>query len=323
MAASRPNQIKYVGKAEYCYANAATMLLSSVGESIWPSLIEVLTGVGLGAFLAKNTNFLFFNNFAAWPDEGINRAFAILGFVFEEEFVKDRENPPFDKLSRILVKGPVILGPLDLGLLVYNPNHEYLSGTDHFVLAYRMDNEKVYLHDPYGFPNVFLTLDQLKEAWKAENILYRRDYYRFWHQPRRVRHPTENEIYRKAMASFIGLYKRSAQKAAKEGVLVGAEAIRTSGSRIKKGIARPDEILFLTSFALALASRRSLDFAEFFSKLNPDLAELKERQAQLFGESQTLASQEYWKQLNIVFEKLAVIEDGFSKQLLKLAKLAD
>lgn len=39
----------YYGNGAYCYANSASMLLSTIGEEISPSLIEVLTGFSLGA----------------------------------------------------------------------------------------------------------------------------------------------------------------------------------------------------------------------------------------------------------------------------------
>ncbi len=42
--------ISYIGNGDYCYANAAAMLLAANSENIAPSRIEVLGGVGLGAF---------------------------------------------------------------------------------------------------------------------------------------------------------------------------------------------------------------------------------------------------------------------------------
>ena len=41
------------GKAEYCYANCAGMLLASIGEGISPATIEVLTAVGIGAPICR------------------------------------------------------------------------------------------------------------------------------------------------------------------------------------------------------------------------------------------------------------------------------
>jgi len=37
----------YLGKIEYCYSNSTAMLLRSIGERIDPSLIEVMTGMGI------------------------------------------------------------------------------------------------------------------------------------------------------------------------------------------------------------------------------------------------------------------------------------
>ena len=51
--------MKYVGKAEYCFANSAAMLLDSIGETVCPEVIEVGCGIGLSAFLEEETGNLF------------------------------------------------------------------------------------------------------------------------------------------------------------------------------------------------------------------------------------------------------------------------
>lgn len=40
----------YIGNGAYCYANSASMLLSSIGEKIDPGLLETIGGFSLGAF---------------------------------------------------------------------------------------------------------------------------------------------------------------------------------------------------------------------------------------------------------------------------------
>ena len=55
------------------------------------------------------------------------------------------------KLETFLSNGPVVLGPLDMGHLIYNPNHTILYGVDHFVTVYALDSQYLYLHDPAGF----------------------------------------------------------------------------------------------------------------------------------------------------------------------------
>ena len=306
--------IKYIGKAEYCYANSTAMLLASIGEDVYPKRIEVLSGVGLGAFLEQNSNSLFFSNLCAKPDEGISRALTILGFQFEERNSDTPDNPPFEQLKEVLVSGPAVLGPLELGLLAYNPNSKGPIGADHFVLAYAMDDERVYLNDPYGFPQVSLTLEQLKEAWRADTVSHKHGYYRFWFNPKRVKSPTEKEIYDSAVESFKELYKASREKAIRDNRRIGSEAILHEAERIREGKAGVDEIGFLTGFMLPMSASRALDFADFFDAYNPELAELKRKQAPLFGKAQVYAVAKDWENLYETMKELAKIEDLFSSR---------
>lgn len=307
------NKIKYIGKAEYCYSNSTAMLLASIGENISPNKIEVLSGIGLGVFLDEKSHSLFFSNLCAEPDEGISRALNILGFSYDEKNSDNQNNPPFDELKKVLASGPAVLGPLDLGLLVYNPSSTGAIGADHFVLAHAMDDERVYLNDPYGFPQVSLTLGQLKEAWQADKISYKRGYYRFWNNPKRIKTPTEREVYESAMQSFVELYQKSRAKAAKDKRLIGSEAILFEAERIRQKIATPDEIGFLTGFMLPMSASRALDYAEFFDAHNPKLAEIKRAQATLFGKAQVFAVGKDWENFYTTLVELAKIEDSFGK----------
>jgi hypothetical protein len=205
--------VPYIGKAEYCYSNSTAMLLASAGEQVAPSRVEVLTGMGIGAFIAKGSNSLLFDCFE--PDKGISRALTALGFGFDEINSDDPDDDPFGRLEEALKHGPVILGPLDFGLLVYNLHHEGASGSDHYVLAYDMDESKVYLHDPWGFPCVSITHADLKEAWKAEAVGYKRGNYRHWSNPNRIETSTEDEVFERALVTYRDVYgtSQSAMKA--------------------------------------------------------------------------------------------------------------
>ena len=76
----------------------------------------------------------------------------MLGFTYDEYYIKDSNdlNLPSIReiLSKFLLSGPVVLGPLDMGYLTYNPNHIHLYGVDHFVSVYDLDDEFIYFHDP-------------------------------------------------------------------------------------------------------------------------------------------------------------------------------
>lgn len=305
------NKIKYIGKAEYCYANSTAMLLASIGENISPNKIEVLSGIGLGAFLDEKSKALFFSNLCAEPDEGISRALNILGFSYDEKNCVDQNSNPFDELKEVLAFGPAVLGPLDLGLLVYNPNSIGAIGADHFVLAYAIDGDRVFLNDPYGFPQVSLTLLQLKEAWRADKISYKRGYYRFWTNPKRIKSPTEKEVYELAIQSFAEIYKASRKKAENNKRLIGSTAIIHEAERVRQKIATQDELEFLTGFMLPVSASRALDYAEFFDAYNPKLAELKRTQAQLFGKAQVFAVGKNGESFFTTMTELAKVEDSF------------
>jgi hypothetical protein len=139
-------------------------------------------------WLAPET-LLFFSNLSNPPDIGITKALRILGFDFEEEDAMEKENPPFDLLRKTLDESAAILGPLDMGYLPHNPLSKRMLGSDHFVLAYDMDANGVWVNDPEGFPNVKVPFKWMKKAWRAEGIGYPRGYYRYWARPRRVRSP--------------------------------------------------------------------------------------------------------------------------------------
>jgi hypothetical protein len=199
--------IAYIGNGYYCYTDSTAMLLASIGETIPSSKIEVLTGVGLGAFWIEEETLLELCSLSTAPDRGISKALEILGFEYTERSSQAAGPAPFDQLRADLAKSPVALGPIDMGYLSYNPNCGNLAGVDHYVLAYRMDEQKIHLHDPVGFPHVSLLLDQLELAWKAERIDYRRGHYRCWTSPKRIQHPTEEEIYNQAVQYFTSCYQ--------------------------------------------------------------------------------------------------------------------
>lgn len=299
----------YIGKAEYCYANSAAMLLASAGEHVSPAKIEVLSGVGLGAFLRADANLLFFSNLCALPDEGISRALKMLGFTFDEKASENPDISPFEELKAVLVTGPAILGPLEWGLLSYNPRATGPIGSDHFVLAYAMDEERIYLNDPYGFPQVSLTYEQLRMAWQAETIKWKRGYYRFWSNPKRVASPTEDQIYEAAMRSFSDVYRASRDLASTTGALIGFQAILHEAERVQNKVAVPNELDFLTGFMLPMSASRALDYAAFFEMRDKTLADLKRKQAALFGKVHISAMTKDWQGVYAGLSELAALEN--------------
>ena len=311
------NKLPYIGNGAYCYANSTSMLLNYIGENISSSTIEVLTGVGLGASLKKKGGLLYFNNQMLLPDLGISKALAILGFSCDNKVSKKERDFPLDELREDLDKMPIILGPLDMGYLNYNPNNKDLKGVDHYVLAYKIRNEEVYLHDPAGFPFVLLSVSNLRKAWKADRIGYKKGYYRYITSIKRIRTPTEKEIYDTALDFFRNLYIKGEKKTSRTAWFIGQEAILHIAKKTAQQRLANNEIGHFVYFALPLGAKRALDFASFFDYQDKDLASLKRRQAQLFGEAHVRTTEKNWDLLAKVLVLLSETEEDFRKKLLK------
>ena len=313
----RKSMIEYVGNAPYCYANSAAMLLKSIGEDIQPGKIEVLTGVGLGAIWQDDGLFWLSNPYSP-PDVGLSAALGILGFQFVEGSSEAPDPCPLEELEELLQTGPVVLGPLDMGYLDYLPFSA--PGADHFVLAYQIANEYVFLHDPEGFPNVSLPFSKLADAWKAERVDYRRGYYRYWTAPARGESTDEDEIYARGIEHFTACYQQSEEIAAEIGWTFGPRAVTALADRAESQDLPKFLIRMMKTFHFCLGARRALDYAVFFDSRNSQLAEIKRDQARLLGHCHRLAAESDWAQLAVELKQFAMTEDAISKDLSKEEK---
>ncbi|NGQ95284.1 BtrH N-terminal domain-containing protein [Brevibacillus sp. SYP-B805] len=305
----------YIGNGAYCYANSTAMLLHSIGEKIAPSLIEVLTGVGLGAMWEEALQFAWFNGRVA-PDEGIGRALDLLGFTFLAQGCDTTSAPPVEDLRTHLKDGPAVVGPLDMGMLLYHPNHSYLGGSDHYVLVYAADDENVYLHDPAGYPHVSLAWEPFGLAWRAEKIPYRRYPYQFWTRPSRQRTPAEQELFGQAIRYFQTVYRETEEEAGQKGLPCCEKAIRAFADAIEQETITPEGRNHMRYFLFQLGARRALDYANFFARRLPGLARLKERQAQLFGTCHVHAVADNRQDLAAALRALAHAEEQFRHALM-------
>lgn len=292
------------------------MLLSTIGEQVSPQEMEAYTDVGLGAFWLPKEKLLFFSSISNPPDLGLSRAFRLLGFSVEEKVTSDPEKPPFEQLRSDLASSAVLLGPLDMGYLTHNPLHKRMMGVDHFVLAYRFEKNGVLIHDPEGFPSVLLSFRQLELAWRADSIPYRRGNYRYWTHPRRVRRPSQDELYDSTLRSYKEVYSEAESVAAKQDWTIDSSAITTLQKHVKQGKVSPAERGFMVHFSFKLGARRALDFASFFGSRHPELAGLKEQQAEIFGVLQASAVQRKWTHVAESLELLAQVETEFRQALI-------
>ncbi len=270
----------------YCYANATAMLLSAHSEHISPRQIEVLSGVGLGAFIADD-GLPFFSGRAGAPDRGVTQALTTLGFAFTERVWEAPHPAPFDWLEDAVRTSPVVVGPLDMRFLAYNPGRPTWPGVDHYVLVDKVEGDNVLLYDPAGFAEVFLGRAALADAWRADAISYKRGHFRAWSHPRQIATPSAATITNAAGRHFKALYAEASADAESGHHLIDEHAIAWLADRTQQDELTPAQIGHLLNFAVPLGVKRALDFASFFDVANPRLAHAKRRQAGLFGRCQT------------------------------------
>ena len=274
--------IKYIGKAEYCFANSAAMLLNFIDETVCPEIIEVGCGIGLSAFLEEGTNNLFFSPFVVAPDEGLNRSFSILGFSVDNGSFK--ANSALVGLRDLLKSGPTVIGPIDMGYMTYNPGRA--DGADHFVLVYDVnDNDEFLIHDPYGYPNVRLAAGELLEAWRAEKIDYKAKAFQYWHAPKRSNRKDAEQIRDGVWNFFHEMYAKIAELKQGGNILLGAEAVSHVADSLATGSLAEAGEKFLTGFQLPLAAKRANDYASFFVSSRPEFAACKFELAETFGKA--------------------------------------
>ncbi|HEX2888737.1 hypothetical protein [Vineibacter terrae] len=266
----------------YCYANATAMLLGAHGEDVAPQHIEALSGVGLGAFIAED-GLPFFSGLAGTPDAGISRALAVLGFAIAEHATEAPDPVPFDWLAATVRTSPVVIGPLDMQFLSYNPGRPSVAGVDHYVLVSAIEGDQAVIYDPAGFAEMLISRADLAQAWRADAIIYKRGHFRAWSHPRRIAMPTLAAIEAQAWRNFKGLHAEAARLAAASGRLVDEYALAWLARQVGRDALSPAQSAHLLHFALPLGVKRALDFARFFAASNPGLAQSKRRQAALFG----------------------------------------
>lgn len=306
--------VKYVGNGAYCYANSVTMALRVLGHEVDPGYVECLTAFGVGAQLEESpTGALpFFDAAGAAPDRGVIQALQTLGYAFEHHYSTVDADPEggraFNMMAEWLQDGPVIVGPVDMGLLTYNPNHRYANGADHYVLVYGLDEVEVHLHDPAGFPYVSMKRAEFVKAWQAESITYRMGSYSMWGHLRRVAEPTADELFAATDQKIAQQYRWQQEHCKPD--QAGPGAFRALAERVLEEV--PPALLgHLVHFALPVAARRCDGFAAFYAPYDAQRAEIKRAQARCFGRSQVELMRGDHQALAARFRELADLEERF------------
>ena len=298
----------YFGDVSLCYSYSLAMALETYGYDFKADFLEAIMVMGNGASIVKEDEehpLVFFDN--GMPDLSISHSLKILGFVYEDFYLKDGAEVDLEeikgKLEMFLSNGPVVLGPLDMGHLTYNPNHTILYGVDHFVTVYALDGQYLYLHDPAGFACMKVTFNDILEAWKAEDIDYKRGSYSMWGNFKKVKSPSQTEIYQETARIIKTRYLNG-----QSGVLeCYAKAVAENGLNT-------EQKQLHQYFSFKLAAVRNLYLSKFLKDHDPKGARFKEELATLFGQAHLSCLKEDYQELSNLLYQIAEV-DGLFKDL--------
>lgn len=297
--------VMYFGDVSLCYTNSLVMTLNSYGYDYRPEYLEAMMVMGNGASIIKKDEkhpLVFFDN--GLPDQSISNCLRILGFEYEDYFLYESNEDNFiltrEKLETFLTNGAVIVGPLDMGYLTYNPNHINLYGIDHFVSVYDLTDENVYLHDPAGFACMKMNFMDFLKAWEAKNIEYKRGAYSMWGDLKKLKSPSSKEIYQD-----ISMIMKKRYEYGDENVIERyAESVAENGLN-------EEQKQMHQYFSFKLASIRNLYMSRFLKEHDLISAEIKRNLAMLFGQAHICCVQEDYEELAKILADIAKLDNKF------------
>lgn len=295
----------YFGDVSLCYSYSLAMALDAYGYDFKADFLEAIMVMGNGASIVKEDEqhpLVFFDN--GMPDLSISHSLKILGFDYEDFYVKDGAEVDLEeikaKLESFLSNGPVVLGPLDMGHLTYNPNHTILHGVDHFVSVYAVDGQYLYLHDPAGFACMKVAFSDIIEAWKAEAIDYKRGAYSMWGNFKKIKSPSQTQIYQETARIMKDRYlDRQSNVLESYAKAVAEHGLNTEQKQLHQ------------YFSFKLAAVRNLYLSQFLKGHDPKGARFKEELATLFGQAHLSCLKEDYQELSRLLYQIAEVDGRF------------
>ncbi|MFC7327582.1 hypothetical protein [Marinactinospora rubrisoli] len=245
----------YRGSGPYCYSNCLTMVLGADAPDT--AVIETVTGSPFGMQLIGGS-VPFFDPYGWNPDLGIDDALAVLGWTAETTSEEDAD-AALDRLRARLADGPVLAGPVEMGLLRYQPGKTGPIGADHYLIVLAVDDEHVTVHDPQGYPYARSPLADFAAAWRADTIDYGRPHTMRANFTRRTRVEPTDAIAASVPRAISWLAGEGARHAPPGGLGNGDAALALA-ERVESGC---DDALreHLVHFAVRVGARRLSDAA--------------------------------------------------------------
>ncbi|MFE9675347.1 hypothetical protein ACFYO5_14690 [Streptomyces sp. NPDC006259] len=292
----------YTGSGPYCFSDSLSMALGS--DSPGSGVLEVLTGSPFG-FQLINGTLPFFDPFGWDPETGLTAALDLLGFAClrsDGDTAADAEH----RLREAAAEGPVLVGPLEMGLLWQEPGSGTAVGADHYVLVVEVDADTVVFHDPHGHPWATLPMSDFLTAWRAEEIDYVERPFVLRSRFTQIRDTTAAQALRASLPGAVRLLE-ACESGVPAGMspesLGGGAGLERLADLVAQGL---DEDIrgMMARFSVRAGTRRLSDAAVCLAGLgHAGPAEVLTRQARILGALQ----------LPLITEDDAALEAGLRR----------
>ena len=101
------------------------------------------------------------------PHEGVERALNTLQYKREFKCF-DSSEEALSYLASALKNEPILIGPVDMGFLVYDPFCKFKLGADHYLIALEATENHMIVNDPEGYVQVPIPIKNFLDAWKVK-----------------------------------------------------------------------------------------------------------------------------------------------------------
>ncbi|MFJ9518613.1 hypothetical protein ACIRPK_10145 [Kitasatospora sp. NPDC101801] len=273
----------YLGSGPYCYTNSLAMVLGAEAPST--AVIETLTGSPFGAQLIAGSLPLF-DPYGWHPEAGLDAAIASLGWSCERTD-GGRPAEALERLRAACSRGPVLVGPVDMGLLLYQPGTPNADGGDHYVVVLAVGEDGVELHDPHGHPFVTLPTAAFLAAWEAKSVSYIDAPFVLRTGFVRDRRVAPVDALRRSLPGAERWLAGRDELPMPPGSLGGAAAVEALADLVAQGTP-PGIRTLLTAFGVRVGARRLNDAANCLAELG-----LSEASAVAQGQARILGGLQY------------------------------
>jgi hypothetical protein len=257
------------------------MLLGEQSPST--AVIEVATGGPFGMQLIRDS-LVFFDAYGWNPEMGFDQALNAIGWTSTVSKGGDADEA-LARLGKAATNGPVWVGPVEMGHLHHQPEMTGPIGADHYVVVLDVNDERVLIHDPHGYPYAEVPIDDFTTAWRADTVSYG-DPYTMRTDFLKVADITDADAIRSTIPSAIQWLAMSGDLKMPPGSLGNGEAAERVAEMIDAG-ASGGLREHLIYFAIRVGARRLSDTADCLTLAGyTEAATIAATQARLVGSMQ-------------------------------------